>query len=195
MKIKASTYITTRGTLQSKTGQLYTASLLDTAAIYTAMGVDYPRFFKMDKLSQTAFLLAEDLLKGDLPAHDCSIQLWNQHASYTADIQHLENIKNGVPGPANFTYTLPNIMLGELSIRYQLFSETAVFISGAPPDFGQMEQTLRLYLEETGETRILAGWVDVSDNAYGFICDIRVDNETNVCLADEFRKLFELLIL
>lgn len=195
MKIVASTYLTSKGFLNSHSGQVYMAARMDTESLYHAMQLDYPRFFKMDKLSQVAFLLAEDLLKNDQPGSDCSIQIWNKHSSYTADMQHLVNIEQGVSGPANFTYTLPNIMLGELSIRYKLFSESAVFVTDAPPDFKQIEETVRLYLNDSKEQRLLAGWIDVADNASGFICDIRQSENEPESLSEGFKKLYEFLIL
>lgn len=195
MKITASAYLTLKGIFNSHTGQSYMAVPMDTESLYKAMQLDYPRFFKMDKLSQVAFLLSEDLLKQNFPGSECSIQLWNKHSSYTADMQHLENIEQGVPGPANFTYTLPNIMLGELSIRYKLYSESVVFITDTPPDFKLMEETLRLYLHDSNEQRILAGWIDVAESASGFMCDICQNENATDSLAEEFKKLYEFLIL
>lgn len=195
MKIAASAYLTPDGAFNSHTGKSYVSIPMDTETLYNAMHFEYPRFFKMDKLSQVAFLIIEDLLKESHPGPNCSIQLWNKHSSYNADMQHLANIEQGVSGPVNFTYTLPNIMLGELSIRYKLYSESVVFITNTPPDFKLMEETIQVYLKDNDEQRILAGWIDVAEIASGFICDIRKNEYETDNLAEEFKKLYECIIL
>jgi hypothetical protein len=195
MKITASVFLTSEGVFSSHTGKLFKAGPMDTESLYNVMQLDYPRFFKMDKLSQVAFLIVEDLVSKNALDSNCGIQIWNQHSSYTADMKHLINIEQGGGGPANFTYTLPNIMLGELSIRFNLHSESVVFITNTPPDFKLMEETLHLYLNDTKEQRILAGWIDVSEVASGFMCDIRQSEHETDNLADEFKKLYECIIL
>ncbi|MBB1546825.1 MAG: 3-oxoacyl-ACP synthase, partial [Capnocytophaga sp.] len=90
-----------------------------------ALKVEYPKFFKMDNLSKLAFLAAEAVLS-PLSAEAKSrtaLLFANRAASLDTDLKHQATIANPqeyYPSPAVFVYTLPNICLGEISIRHQL---------------------------------------------------------------------------
>ena len=56
----------------------------------------------------------------------------NSNSSLDVDIKHNASIADKekyFPKPAVFVYTLPNIMLGELSIRHLLRGENIFFVS------------------------------------------------------------------
>jgi hypothetical protein len=96
--------------------------------------ISYPKFFKMDNLSKLAFLGAELLLKSELDAateNNTALVFSNKSSSLDTDVKHQNSIsdkENYYPSPAVFVYTLPNICLGEISIRHQLKSENSFFI-------------------------------------------------------------------
>ncbi|MBX9448628.1 MAG: hypothetical protein KL787_02435 [Taibaiella sp.] len=55
----------------------------------------------------------------------------NQSSSLDTDIRHQNSIQDPgqfYPGPAIFVYTLPNIAIGEVSIRHQLQTESMFLI-------------------------------------------------------------------
>ncbi|MCF3110095.1 hypothetical protein LL912_15035 [Niabella sp. CC-SYL272] len=102
-------------------------------AAYEGLDAMYPRFYKMDLLSKTGTIAVNALLKErvdlqHLPPEATGMVFSNRNASIEADVQYLEASK-AYPSPALFVYTLPNIVIGEISIRYQFKGENAFFIS------------------------------------------------------------------
>ncbi|SDC88013.1 hypothetical protein [Niabella drilacis] len=102
-------------------------------AAYEHLGIDYPRFYKMDLLSKAGTVAVDMLLRVHLGAwayrpEETGMVLSNRNASIDADVQYLEASK-AYPSPALFVYTLPNIVIGEISIRYKFKGENAFFIS------------------------------------------------------------------
>ena len=106
--------------------------------IYKRLEIDYPKFYKMDRLSKLAFLTAEYLLKDkNLPEKyapdEVAMIFSNSNSSLDTDIKHNNSILSKdkyFPKPAVFVYTLPNILMGEISIRHTLRGENTFFISG-----------------------------------------------------------------
>src|SRR5690554_7391213 len=88
----------------------------------------------MDNLSKLAFLAADVLLKNEnLNEEENNIALIfsNRASSLDTDRKHQAAIENDAayfPSPAVFVYTLPNICLGEISIKHRLYSENSFFI-------------------------------------------------------------------
>src|SRR5690606_36009536 len=102
---------------------------------YKEMGTDYPKFFKMDNLSKLGFLAADILLGNTIKdpgeEHNIALVFSNRAASLDTDRKHQKSIQdknNFFPSPAIFVYTLPNIVLGEISIKHILHSENSFFI-------------------------------------------------------------------
>ncbi len=138
---------------------------------YKFLKTDYPKFFKMDNLSKLAFLAADVLLKSEnLNEEENNIALIfsNKASSLDTDRKHqaaIENETEYFPSPAVFVYTLPNICLGEISIKHQLYSENSFFI------FDRFNaEHLQLYangLLQSGKAgKVLCGWVDFDKNSY-----------------------------
>jgi len=103
-------------------------------SLYRHLKPSYNKFFKMDEISKLGFLAAEVLLGNvDLSEYqeDISVVLSNSHSTLITDKKHQATINddnNFFPSPSVFVYTLPNIMIGEISIRYKLKGENAFFI-------------------------------------------------------------------
>lgn len=104
-------------------------------SFYRHIKPSYNKFFKMDEISKLGFLAAEILLKDiDLSPYaeeEVSIVLSNSHSTLVTDKKHqgtIEDNNNFFPSPSVFVYTLPNIMIGEISIRHKLRGENAFFI-------------------------------------------------------------------
>ena len=100
--------------------------------VYESAGIDYPRFYKMDKLSGAGFLAAEILINkypiDKIQPGSKGIILTNANASLDTDKRYLEAIKSA-PSPAIFVYTLPNIVAGEICIRHGIKGENAFFVT------------------------------------------------------------------
>jgi len=104
--------------------------------VYKQLKKPYAKFYKMDRLCKLAYLNAEILLENiDLKKYkpeQIALVFSNAHSSIDTDKKHNESIvdkSNYFPEPATFVYTLPNIMLGELSIRHQIRGENIFFVT------------------------------------------------------------------
>ena len=124
---------------------------------YSALKIDYPKFYKMDNLSKAGFLAAEVLLKDKRdPGEKISVVLSNAHASLDTDVRYANAAKT-VPSPALFVYTLPNIVAGEICIRHKIKGENAFFVNET---FNA--ELLSSYVSMIPPDHLcLAGWVDV----------------------------------
>lgn len=135
-------------------------------AVYERLGIDYPRFYKMDLLSKTGTIAADILLRGRpgspryLPEEQGMV-LSNRNASIEADAQYLEASK-AYPSPALFVYTLPNIVIGEISIRYQFKGENAFFVSDAF-DADWIYWYVADLMQRGFLKACICGWIDVLD--------------------------------
>ncbi len=94
--------------------------------------IDYPKFYKMDALGKSGIIATEVLLKdfdfGKYKPEEAGIILSNKNSSIEADVNYFETARS-FPSPALFVYTLPNIVIGEISIRYKFKGENAFFVS------------------------------------------------------------------
>ena len=122
----------------------------------------------MDPLAKLGFLAAEILLKGlpgaGLPPEDCGIVLSNSAGSLEVDRLYARTIRSGA-SPALFVYTLPNIVIGEISIRHGFKGENAFF--EFPHFDGKfIADYVRLLFEQSLVRRCICGWVDFLDNEY-----------------------------
>ncbi|MBU2951264.1 3-oxoacyl-ACP synthase [Tamlana agarivorans] len=138
-------------------------------AAYKSENTKYSKFFKMDSLSKLAFLAADVLLKNENyttdEEQDIAIVFSNKSSSLNTDKKHqstIEDESNYFPSPAVFVYTLPNICIGEISIKYKLNSENSFFIFDR---FNALH--LKTYsdilLSKNKAKEVLCGWVDFED--------------------------------
>ncbi|MGY0391035.1 3-oxoacyl-ACP synthase [Bizionia sp. KMM 8389] len=139
---------------------------------YRAEETKYPKFFKMDNLSKLAFLAADILLKNQPLESDkennIAIVFSNKASSLDTDRAHQEAIQdtdNYFPSPAVFVYTLPNICIGEISIKYKLFSENSFFIfeNFNPEHLATYTNSL---LDTNKAEKVLCGWVEYENDNY-----------------------------
>ncbi len=139
---------------------------------YKVLKIDYPKFFKMDSLSKLAFLAADVLLTHNKTTpekeENIAIVLSNRASSLDTDRRHQELIQdknNFYPSPAVFVYTLPNICIGEISIKYKLYSENSFFIFDAfNPDY--LADYCNSLIDDGKADKVLCGWVDIDKEHY-----------------------------
>lgn len=135
-------------------------------AAYEGLEVMYPRFYKMDLLCKTGTVAVDALLKNRIDLQrfrpeDMGMVLSNRNASIEADVQYLEASKE-YPSPALFVYTLPNIVIGEISIRYKFKGEHAFFISETF-DADWMHWYVTDLVQRNLLKVCICGWIDVID--------------------------------
>ena len=144
----------------------------DLTEIYKQQIGNYPKFYKMDKLSQLGFIASELLLKQESPRKeqctDRAVVLFNHSSSVWVDREYAKSIAVGddyFPSPSLFVYTLPNIVCGEIAVRNGYHAETSFYIL-PHKDEDMMHQVLAsTFLDETIQS-ILTGWIDYEDEQH-----------------------------
>lgn len=132
--------------------------------IYKKLDHKYPRFFKMDKLSKLGYLGMEILIQGEINDKNTALIFGNSASSLDTDEEYFESMKE-FPSPSLFVYTLPNIVLGEISIRHKLRSEN-MFIILEKFDPGLFVDHAETLFREGKADNIVCGWVDLHNNDY-----------------------------
>ncbi len=138
-------------------------------AAYRHFEIQYPKFHKMDNLSKLGWLANEILLqdsfnKEKYKAEDVGIVLSNANSSLDTDIKYYETTKT-IASPAQFVYTLPNIVIGEISIRHGFKGENAFFITDSF-DAAFIQQYVGNLFNNNILQCCICGWVEVLDNNY-----------------------------
>lgn len=138
-------------------------------AAYRYFNLQYPKFFKMDNLSKLGWLANEVLLQGSFDAaryrpQDVGIVLSNASSSLDTDAKYYETAKS-IASPAQFVYTLPNIVIGEISIRHGFKGENAFFICNEF-DGGFVQQYVSNLVNNNILQCCICGWVEVLDDRY-----------------------------
>lgn len=132
--------------------------------IYKQLSLNYPKFYKMDLLSKSTFLAVETVHQSkSLYQENIPLIFANSSGSYTADEQHTKNLyqdEDKQVSPATFVYTLPNIAMGELSIRHQLHSKNVFFIFDSFDEIN-WEEILKINFQNSDVNNILLGWTEV----------------------------------
>jgi len=138
-------------------------------AAYEHFGLNYPKFFKMDRLSRLGWLTAEVLLqdsfqKDKYAPGDTGLVLTNANSSLDADIKYYESTRS-YASPALFVYTLPNIVMGEICIRHNFKGENDFFIfERFNADF--LYQQVSYLLQKNILKACICGWVEILGNHY-----------------------------
>lgn len=136
-------------------------------AAYQKTGSEYPKFHKMDALSKLAFLGSELILQ-HTDTKDIALVFANTSASLDTDIRHQESIQDKeqfFPSPAVFVYTLPNICIGEVSIRHELHSESIFFVQ-EQYDIPTMKSYSEYLLDSGKAEKVLCAWVEYLNESY-----------------------------
>ena len=163
---------------------------------YQAFNTDYSKFFKMDNLSKLTFLAADHLLKqaghqGE--ERNIALVLSNRASSLDTDRKHQQTISDEdsyFPSPAVFVYTLPNICMGEISIRHRLYSENAFFVFEKFNAEHLFDCAERLMLDGKAD-KVLCGWVDFDHEKYEAFLYVVGKSGTFTHSKDEITRLYQ----
>ena len=141
--------------------------------IYRTFSLSYPKFHKMDNLNKLGFLSVELLLRDKnlnqkYAGDEIGIILMNASSSLDTDRCHQNSITdhtNYFPSPSVFVYTLPNVVIGEISIRHKIFGEGNFFITEKfNPNF--LVTCVEQLLDYETTQCCIAGWVEINGNDY-----------------------------
>ena len=157
-------------------------------AFYKHQDLKYPKFFKMDNLSKLGYLGVEALTNGKIEDKNTALVFANSASSLETDEAYAETMQE-FPSPSLFVYTLPNILLGEISIRHQLRSENVFFVS-EKFEAGLFVDYVRVLFQQQKAENVLCGWVDLHNNDYDvFLWQIALSGGTDFN-EEELKKLY-----
>jgi hypothetical protein len=129
---------------------------------YKLKKVSYPKFYKMDAQCKLAFISAEVLFAGfnreQYEDDEIAMVFANSESTLATDMDYWESAQN-IASPALFVYTLPNIMMGEISIRNKIKGENLFFIA---EDFDSdllLQQTELVFQNSLSQIAVV-GWVN-----------------------------------
>ncbi|HMR83236.1 MAG TPA: hypothetical protein PKE30_08895 [Niabella sp.] len=153
-------------------------------SLYENLDINYPKFFKMDALCKSGMAAAHVLLKNfkkeQYRPEEMGMVLSNKNGSIEADINYYESSRT-FPSPSLFVYTLPNIVIGEISIRYGFKGENAFFVS-EKFNADWMYFYVNNLMQEHHIKACICGWVDVVDEEYDaclFLVEKKSENGIN----------------
>ena len=163
---------------------------------YQHFSGNYPKFYKMDNLSKLGWLAAEVLLQqgfhaGSYRPEEMGITLANANSSLDADQKYYQTVKE-IASPSLFVYTLPNIMIGEISIRHHIKGACNFFVS-SEFDAGFMEWMVNDQLEATALQACICGWVDLLEEEHQAVLYL-VEKGTTAChpfTKENMNKIFQ----
>jgi hypothetical protein len=136
---------------------------------YLELEISYPKFHKMDNLSKLGILATDLLFRDRILPENTALIFSNYSSSLGTDIMHQSAINETV-SPSVFVYTLPNVVMGEICIKYKINGENAFFISeDFDPDLiWEYSDSL---LQNKVASAIVCGWIEWKNDEYDvFLC-------------------------
>jgi hypothetical protein len=169
-------------------------------SVYRHLKPAYNKFFKMDEISKLGYICSEFLLQHvDLSSfrkEEIAVVLSNSDSTLLTDQKHQDSINEGdgfFPSPSVFVYTLPNIMIGEISIRHKLRGENTFFIVENFNAEILANHINMLYLTRKAKA-FIGGWVNMNHNSYeAFLFLLETSGKTSFN-AEEINRIYNCLI-
>jgi hypothetical protein len=139
--------------------------------LYKNIRLQYPKFFKMDRLCKLGILASELLASAtpgfsEFPKNKTALVFANNSSSLDSDRNHANAIAdkdNYFPSPSVFVYTLPNIVTGEIAIRHKITGENAFFILETF-DAQLLHDYCNILLQSNAASYVICGWINVDEN-------------------------------
>lgn len=133
---------------------------------YDFLKIDYPKYHKMDGLSKHA-IIADFIINpfkiSEYSDDELSLIMANSCSSQQIDKKFIESYQvYNSPSPSLFVYTLPNILIGELSIKNKWHGEHCFFICENFDSNFFLEQVTITFAK--GHKFCFLGWVNVHGN-------------------------------
>ncbi len=160
---------------------------------YKHLAISYPKFYKMDLMSKTGFLVSELLLKStisDIDAYKKGILLQNFSSSLMTDKNYQETLKT-IPSPALFVYTLPNIVMGEIAIRHGFKGENTFFVADKM-NAKQLVDYASILLNENVLEQLIVGYLEINEMQQDVLmCLVEKNTNTNMPFNEmELNKIY-----
>lgn len=164
------------------------------AEAYKSIGISYPKFHKMDEqcklgMLATEFALQQSNFLKNNTLDKIAIVLSNAASSIETDRHHQSSIADKTtyfPSPAVFVYTLPNIVIGEIAIKYKITGENAFFVSE------KMDADLLVNYSEIllngNMDAVISGWVEVDGDSFETFIFL-TEKEKNINKNTNFKTL------
>jgi len=136
-------------------------------ALYKINALNYPKFFKMDRLCKLGILATELLIRNTpdfdtFPKKEIALVFANNSSSLESDRIHAQAIadkQHYFPSPSVFVYTLPNIVIGEIAIKHKITGENSFFVSEKFDEIPFQTYT-DLLLRDGIASTVLGGWIN-----------------------------------
>ena len=140
---------------------------------YKELEIKDIKFFKMDIMSRLGVIGATTLLRGveeisDIDPFNIGFMLANRSSSLDTDIRHqivIDEQGDTAASPAIFVYTLPNIVIGEISIRNKFKGENIFFVNSNERSESLCEDLLKM-AERSRLEFVICGWCDYYNERY-----------------------------
>jgi len=172
-------------------------------AVYKHLNIKYTKFYKMDEISKLGFLASEVVLEHTnnerFDKSGIGVVLSNSQSTLVTDKVHQVSINdsaNYYPSPSVFVYTLPNIMIGEISIKHKFRGENAFFIFEHFNAEFVSDYINQLFADKRIKA-CLGGWVDQSaENYEAFVYWTEVDGKTDDApehAGKQIQRLYEII--
>jgi hypothetical protein len=163
--------------------------------VYAHLEINYSKFHKMDNLCKLGILAAEVLLQGTQHEKkytdtETGLILSNSHSSLDVDVKYAKTIHTGA-SPSLFVYTLPNIVIGEISIRNHFKGENAFFVFKDFDGNFMADYVMNLF-ENDLVKNCICGWVDYFKEDYRavlFLTELNNQKNTLIFNAANLNKL------
>jgi len=167
---------------------------------YKQSGMDYPKFYKMDSQSKLGLLAAELLLKDTafLEKHsDETIGMILSNAAGSEDSDNnffatITGTDNYFPSPALFVYTLPNIVAGELCIKYKIKGENNFFLT-ENFDADLLHLNISNLMKYTNTKACIGGWVNYKEetaDAFLFTVELVPGKDSQLLNSELLNQLY-----
>jgi len=168
--------------------------------IYEQSAMDYPKFYKMDSQSKLGLLAAELLIKDNVllekyPGEAIGIILSNTAGSEDSDRNFFATISgsgNYFPSPALFVYTLPNIVAGELCIKYKIKGENNFFITECF-DADLLCLNITNLMNYTNTKACISGWINYKEeipDAFLFTVELVAGKDKQLLKSELLNQLY-----
>lgn len=138
------------------------------STLYKNLGVKYSKFYKMDRLSKLGIIGVENICQ-TMPGlnkykdDEIAMLFMNIDSSLDSDSKHQKMLdENRNPSPAIFVYTLPNIVMGEISIFKKWYGEN-LFILADHFSLKDWLNEVQLSFESNKAKALIGGWINVYD--------------------------------
>ncbi|MGL4909103.1 MAG: hypothetical protein ACRCZB_08875 [Bacteroidales bacterium] len=132
---------------------------------YSNAGLNYPKFFKMDKLCKLGYLACAKLLDNiKVEDDEVAMIMFCKSSSLDTDIEFEQTIfykEKFFPSPSIFVYTLPNIVLGEIAIAFNIKGENCCYIVDNIEE-ADFEIKIRHLFNHTSTQKVICAWIEYS---------------------------------